>query len=304
MVFAACLLTGSCSSGSSHTTPTAATTTTTARHAVKVAARCAHLPILRTSNSYNGPPKLVGPTFDYVATHSNSPIDDGQGVVVTSNRGTITKRSPSGVVTLNPGETSDYVTLLGVGDFDGDTKSDVMVQAYEGGRTVGAYIVLGTVPAGDYDPAVVGVRVPSPVYKAKAFVFRPVPVGDQNHDGADDVGFGASFYSGRALVTNMSATLPAPFRTLRSPYVGLLQLDPSGPPTIVLPDETARSLRLLDRPDRLLLKIGAADFNDALTGGTRAVGSIVNGHHIVEFANTSRSGTTAWRWDLDAPCGT
>lgn len=40
------------------------------------------------------------------------------------------------------------------------------------------------------------------------------------------------------------------------------------------------------------------------SAGGSVTGWIVNGKHIVEFAYGTRGGTSQWRWNLDAPCGT
>jgi hypothetical protein len=84
------------------------------------------------------------------------------------------------------------------------------------------------------------------------------------------------------------------------PYVGLLQLEPTGPPVFVVPEPGGSSFRVLDkRSDRLLLGSGTSNIGD----GSVATGWLVDGHHIVEVGGQHRSGYTATRWDLDGACG-
>jgi len=70
-------------------------------------------------------------------------------------------------------------------------------------------------------------------------------------------------------------------------------------------DRAEGTLEVLDyRVDRLLFNAGPVGLSDALTNHALATGWLVNGHHIVEYGYETRAGDSAWRWDLDTPCGT
>jgi len=219
---------------------------------------------------------------------------------------------PHGTITLKASRPYDDVLLRGWGDFAGDGSTDVLVDLYGDGPDT-PYIVPGSIAPGTYNPAAVGVRVQYHV-SGTTFEWFPVVVGDQNGDGADDVSFGPALYSGRALMHG--GPLPAPFKTLPSPYVGLLQLDPHQPPSFVVPDPADSfvggvpdpaegNLDVLDhRADRLLFNAGPIGLSDALANHALANGWLIDGHHVVEYSYVTRSGTTAWRWDLDSQCGT
>ncbi len=273
---------------------------------------CVHSPIAHVVNSYYGLPALHGTSIDYLALHAAG--RDTEGDTIRPVGLSVEKTGPRGTVTLTSGDPGAEVVLRGWGDFDGDGRSDVLVDLYRNGADSATYIVSGTVPPGVHDPATVGIRVPRPHLGSQDVLPFPEPVGDQDHDGADDVSFGAALYSGRQLTTAPAPTvLPRPIRTLTSPYVGLLQLDASGPPSFVeadlqtsfvagRPDTSA--LDVLDRPgDRLILGGSSTpDLAKALDDNAHAIGTLVHGHHIVEFDDSTRSGDTAWRWDLDGPC--
>ena len=207
-------------------------------------------------------------------------------------------------MTLTHGDSHDEVVLRGFGDFDGDGRTDLLVDVYANGSDVGSYIVPGAVAVGTHDPVQVGTRVPQPRAAAGDVAAFPGPVGDQNGDGADDVSFGPALCSGRRLMAGLAgAALPAPFRVLPAPYIGLLALDSQAPPVFVLPDFGTAGLRVLDARSEQLDLPDAAALTSALANGARAAGWLVNGHHIVELSYSTRSGETAWRWDLDGSCG-
>jgi hypothetical protein len=278
------------------------TTTTTTQ---KTTPACTHATIAHVRDSYSGLPAVGGTSIDFVAPHTYAPADDGHGDTIKYSGLSVVESRPDGTVTLTHGDSHNVVVLRGFGDFDGDGLTDLLVALYESGLDTATYVVPGTVPPGTHDPAAVGVRVPRRRYQAGEFQEVPATVGDQNGDGADDVSFGSMLFSGRLLMSDpVGAVLPAPFRTLAAPYVGLLQLDPKGQPTFVIPDVKTSSLEVLDdRSDRLLVGDGSGVLATAFVTGATARGSLVNGHHIVVFGYGTRSGATEWRWDLDAPCG-
>ncbi|HEY1737565.1 MAG TPA: hypothetical protein VGI86_02580, partial [Acidimicrobiia bacterium] len=116
------------------------------------------------------------------------------------------------------GSKGSIPVVIGVGDFDGDGIMDALIHMEEVVNGVGNdfawYIVKGATPAGTYDPATVGVPLDVP---GVAFA---QPVGDQNHDGADDLSIGAQLYSGRALADHRPGEPPVqPFASLMSPAV-------------------------------------------------------------------------------------
>jgi hypothetical protein len=282
------------------TTTVPAPTTSTTTPAATTA--CTHLPTRHVHNSYYGLPAPNGSSLDYRTLH-NTTTDDGRGNSIQAVGLTVEMRGPQGTLRLAV-DPSDGVGLLGWGDFDGDGRTDLLVQVVPGGVYTW-YIVPGTVGPGSYTPAAVGVLVPDLHTGADAdFSGFPEPVGDQNGDGADDIGFGSSIYSGRDLAAGQPG--PTPFARLTSPYVGILNVDAIGRPAFVVPDEKQETLRVLDHhADRLRFGPGPVSLSDALNNfGGRATAWLANGHHIVQFEYGTRAGATQWRWDLDAACGT
>ena len=278
---------------------------------------CTHTPIAHVVNSYYGLPAPHGPSIDYRSLQDAPVAHDGRGDTIEQVGLGVEMTGPRGTITLTRTEPGNAVIPRGWGDFNGDGRTDLLVDVDDGKPEYATFIVPGTVGTGTHDPFVVGIRVPHPYIKPGAFEAFPAVVGDQNGDGADDISFGPKLYSGRQLMAlPAGAALPAPFRTLPTAYVGLLQLDPHQPPTFVVPDpadsfvggvddRAEGTLDVLDRrADRLLFNAGPVGLLDALDSHALATGWLVNGHHVVEYDYETRSGETAWRWDLDAPCGT
>jgi hypothetical protein len=99
--------------------------------------------------------------------------------------------------------------------------------------------------------------------------------------------------------------LPPPMLTLDHEIAGVLQIQ-AGAPTFVefagsfqhaeLVVDVAPKIRLLPKAGRIGLPDPTQLGEDSVTG------RLVNGHRIVQLEYSSRSGTSVWRWDLDAPC--
>jgi hypothetical protein len=245
----------------------------------------------------------TAPSIDFTVAHSYPPLTDREGDAIRAAGFSVDKISPRGTTTVDPGAAGDEVIMRGVGDFDGDGHSDLLVDLYKGGAANATFVVPGTVAPGRHAVASVGIPIPTPGAGSPYRGVFPAAIGDQNHDGADDIGFGPLMYSGRALMT-APAVLPAPFRVLPAMYLGLLNVDKSRPPSLVVPDPETTSLAVLDgKSDRLFLDSPRADLTAAIRVGARVSGWLVDGHHIVELQASTRSGDTQWRWDLDAPCG-
>ena len=308
IVLPALILTvGACSSSSSSkATPSSSTTaetsstiagSTSSTQPASATTGCTHLPIAHVENSYYGLPLQKGTSIDFVAARL---AGDGHGGTVRNAGLSVERTDAHGTITLTTPEAGSSVVLRGGGDFNGDKIGDVLVDVTDGTHHTN-YIVLGTVGPGTHDPAEVGERVPSPRIAPGGFAAFPAVVGDQNRDGAEDVGFGRQMYSGRILTSLPTApTLPAPFRTLPARYLGVLQLAPTGPPAFVVPNSTSTGLRVLDkRSDQLLVGAGTTPPDDE----GRVTGRLVSGHPLVQLSADSRSGQTAWRWDLDRACG-
>lgn len=277
-------------------------TTAPARTAV-----CIHHPIARGSNYY-GAPATGGRSIDFHEPLLQNSVD-GDGNSIKADGSSLVKQGHGVTVRLNYPNSAGFVDYLGFGDFDGDGRSDMLVEdsAEEGN----AYVIPGTLATGTYDPSVIGLPVPQPDIRESVAV-----VGDQNGDGADDISVGASLYSGRQVIAHhRPSTVVRPFRTLAAPPRGLVQIDAGAPPSFVVPhldgDGTAHfgSLDVLDRrSDRLVLDGLTSEEKDLLAGllggnyGS-ATGWLVNGHHLVDFSYSDRDGGIYWRFDLDAPCG-
>lgn len=308
---AALVLAAACSSGRSSGPESP---TTTASHSglssesssgpVPTTTVCVHHPTARVRDSYYGLPGPGGRSIAFGASRQ-LPVDTGG-----PNGTSLFRRGPAGTVILIGGGPGGQVVYRGSGDFDGDGRSDLLIDTVPDYRT---YIVPGTLAPGTYDPAVVGTSVPHPRDEGSpdtgAF---PAVVGDQNHDGADDISVGTSLYSGRQVMAHHGDTKPVrPFRILSASYAGLLQIDPAdAPPSFVVPevsDDVTASFDRVDvldrRSDRLVLDgITQADRDLFAQGYGAASGALVGGHYIVDFGYSTRSGATTWRFDLDAPC--
>ena len=280
-------------------TPNTATTPTTS------VTGCTHAPVLHRALQYYGTPPPHGTSIDFVDAQLQQPAHDGRGDSFVPVGLGVEERRADGTVQLVDPEPGTSVVFRGFGDFDGDGRTDVLVDLYNAtGNDTSSWIVRGTIAPGRHDPAKVGIRVPQSQVSPGAF---PAAVGDQNHDGADDVRIGSALYSGRQLTApGAGRSLPAPFRGLDAIPVGLLAIGAHDAPTFVVPDTATGSLRVLDaRADRLLLDIATNDIPAGMTVGNngQAGGWSVDGRTVVSFDISSRSGTTEWRWNLDDPCG-
>jgi hypothetical protein len=274
---------------------TAPATTTTAPRG----SACIRAAILTAYNSYYGKPDPDGPSIDYATPRMYllaDGYDGGKGSRIRSVDLAIEIVRRDGTVRL------PYANLKALGDFDGDGRTDLVVDD-NGPGAQRTYLIRGSVAVGTHDLAAVGVALSRPVVEADNFLGPWWPVGDQNRDGADDLMINRTVYSGRQLTAaapgTTLASFPPPIRTVPHAVVGVLQLDAAGPPTIVGADPAASVLVLDDRADRLTVAPGADGVD---WRSTVAKGWLVGSHHIVQLSFTTRSGGNYWRWDLDAPC--
>jgi len=277
---------------------------------------CTHYPIAYHADAYYGFPAPVGPTIDFTVSQSvpNGPRSDGRGDTIQLGSGfSVLMTTPTGTIRLAPGASGDgEVIFRGFGDFNGDGRTDLIVDVVGGRYYDDTYIVGGTLSPGTYDPALVGIHIPNPAKRGEIAYF-PQVVGDQNADGADDIAFGALVYSGRQLAAlRPGEQLPAPMLRLPTPWVStgfnggvaLLNIDTNAPPSFVVADPSTSSLHIQDaRSDRLLLRVPRSHTPGALLRGGDVTGWLVNGQHILEYWTTTRSGTTEWRWNIDTACG-
>ncbi len=267
----------------------------------------AHTAIATRSNYYAAPPPSKT-SIDFLAPHDavdrTASAVDGHGNTIRTVGASVEETGPSGTISLIHHGSS--VHLRDFGDFDGDGHTDLVVEVIKNFAVVDVYIVPGSLRPGIYDPVVVGVRVPDPHVVVESVPALPRNVGDQDRDGADDLGVGTAVYSGRTLMLHSSASLPAPIRKLPAQYLGLLQLASASAPVFVVPQlpvNPVGELEVLDaRNDRL--DIGGFPLSQALSSGARVTGWLVNGHHIVELSSSGRDGGQVWRFDLDRACGT
>jgi hypothetical protein len=161
---------------------------------------CTHLPTERVSRSYYGLKAPDGPSIDFLHSGGLSPVIDSRGNRAHSEGLEVQRTGPDGTVTLTLGANAT-VKLNGFGDFDGDGRGDLLIVTIAEDGIYRYYIVLGTVGAGTYAPAAVGVLV-DPHYEPGDFGAEPASVGDQN---------GAS--RGRRA----SSTVPDPTVAVRRP---------------------------------------------------------------------------------------
>ena len=220
------------------TTPTPSPTTTVQSTTTSqpIPAEC----VRPVAGVYNGVydirevPALNGPTIDYLKSRFGDPAYSANGITIrypSYPPDTVLRIDrPDGTVGLRGAH------IAALDDFDGDGRIDLVVEILDGSDKV-SYIVPGSVAVGTHDVAAVGIRLPAAPPTADNFTGDWFPVGDQNGDGADDLMINDRLYSGRQLMDatpgGALAALPAPFRTLPQALAGVLQLHPTGPPTII-----------------------------------------------------------------------
>lgn len=228
-------------------------------------------------------PALTGPSIDYLKSRAFDPAYTSDGFRIrypTYPDDVVRIDRPDGTVALR----GAYIAAIG--DFDADGRGDLVVGVRVGSDDV-SYIVPGSVAVGTHAVAAVGIRLPA------------AP--------PTDVMINDRIYSGRQLADGEPGraldALPAPFRTLPRVIAGILQLNPTGPPTIIEIVADGSALVFDDgRPERLVgldargVEYGPLEDSHALTGFS------VDGHRILQYENGSRSGENYWRWDLDTPC--
>jgi hypothetical protein len=264
---------------------------------------CVHVAGTEVGNSYYGVPDPNGTRIDYLDAHRSETADDGEGNEIRASDGGIQIVRPDGLVAL------PRTYLRAHADFDGDGRTDLLVERVDG-PGLGWYIVPGTVAVGTHDVEAVGIRLAVPTPGPAGYLDDWMPVGDQDRDGAADLVAVGRLYSGRQLTSGGPGSaldeLPAPLRTYALPITGVLQLDPTGPPSIVETDEQATggpAIVFDDRTDRLIddPAVGITMTGTIFNGAT-ATGWLVDSHRIVQLHYSNRSGAFVWRWDLDGPC--
>jgi len=262
-------------------------------------------------------PLIPGPPGGYPQLRfpKSGPPTDGNGNPVAQVGASVEIRRHDG--TLRFGRPEDrgaaYFVYLAdgqanFGDLNGDGHADYVVVMDDA-----VYLVNGKLKPGTYDVRKVGVRLRN--VASNRITDLVAPVGDQNGDGADDVALGDRLYSGRALISHRKGTaviLPPPLRTV-SHFIGALQLNASGPPTLVqgfgaipepssIPNDPVE-LRIDDNNADCLVTQATAT-NPPAAGDTARVGGLdgwlVDGHRIVELLSDTRNSYVVYRWDLDA----
>jgi hypothetical protein len=201
-----------------------------------------------------------------------------------------------------------------IGDLDGDGHDDLLISA-----GVERYLVPGTVEVGSHDPADVGVLLGEPEERDATSTWRPV--GDQNGDGADDLGYGSGFssqvrgqvYSGRDLLAlgpgASLAQLPAPLRNFTT-MLTPLRLEADAPPAFVNGRSVgvAAELYVLTNPVICLRtdQVPHCSTDPQFCGGQAELP--ISGHvsafmsgpdRIVEYSINERNHSVVWMWNLD-----
>ena len=283
--------------------PTTASQSTTTSQSK--AAECVRPVVAVYKNVYASSevPALTGPSIDYLKSRTGDSAYTANGITIrypTYPDDVLRIDRPGGTVGLRG------ASIEAIDDFDGDGRIDFVVEVRVGSDDV-SYIVPGSVAVGTHDVAAVGIRLPAAPPSAANFSGAWFPVGDQNGDGANDLMINDRLYSGRQL---MAATpgraldaLPAAFGTLSHVFAGVLQLHPTGPPTIIEIVADGSALVFDDGgPQRLVGLDARAVQYEPLVDLHSVVGFNVDGHRILQYENGSRSGESFWRWDFDTPC--
>ncbi len=250
---------------------------------------------------------------------TREPVSDSpdQGGLVRAQQVHVDR--PDGVVTFKrSGDFVDFAGVTGswnVGDLNGDGRSDYILSV--GTNLQEIYIVSGTVSPGVHDPRDVGVRVDATDRPNEGSFSQFRPVGDQNGDGGDDIAVGGKLYEGRELLAHRHGSeitaLPKPFQVIPN-LISTVRLDPSGPPTMVQVNGFIDVTGGNDAIDHAEVKLSGKTVDCLLTapGPVPSVGpdttgqnlQIVawrtNGHRVIGLQYANRSGTTEYRWDLDA----
>ena len=287
------------------TTPSPTTTAQSTTTSQPIPAECVRPVVGVYNNVYNiaQVPALTGPTIDYLKSRAGDPAYSANGITIrypTYPPDTVVRIDRSdGTVGLRG------ASIAAIGDFDGDGRIDLVVG--DPSMPYVSFIVPGTVAVGTHDVAAVGIRLPAAPPAAANFSGDWFPVGDQNGDGADDLMVNDRIYSGRQLMAATPgaalAALPEPFRTLPNVFAGVLQLHPTGPPTIIEVVADGSALVFDDGGPQRLVGLDARRVQyEPLSDFHAVVGFNVDGHRIVQYENGSRSGENFWRWDLDTPC--
>jgi hypothetical protein len=190
------------------------------------------------------------------------------------------------------------------GDLDGDGREDMLLRVVpDGSATEGAQqddhivAVRGSLAPGTYDVDAIGTRV-GPWGQV-------VLVGDQDGDGAEDVGLSTSpttgeIVAGPSVLTGEHRTIA----TLDQIFLGLLDLHPGAGPTFVFEREATTDAVEVEISGDAPIRLRTAGFPEYLSSGRRVSGYLSGGHRIVTYRTDSRGGGAVWAWDLDDLCGT
>lgn len=233
---------------------------------------------------------------------------DGTPDGVSWEGGTLVLSRGDGVVRLEPpasmgpveGGSAQVEYPSGMGDLDGDGQPEFSVMVGRG-AAFRTFVVLGGLAPGTYDVGEVAVDVT---------LLSGGSVGDQDGDGADDVGLRSEVDDEVVIVRGpdvvapgpggVLADVPAPITTVPLSLAGILDLE-GGAPVLAgaSPHSDATRVQLMTaEPIELAVPSTGAE----LGAGGYVTASRFEGDRIVVLHQSWRNGGRAVMWNIDDPC--